>query len=51
MFDIKDFYPSVTQDLLNQALNFDSEYIYISKCDIDVINHARKSLLFDVSYT
>ena len=51
MFDIKDFYPSITQDLLNKALNFASEYIYISKCDIDVINHARKSLLFDVSYT
>ena len=47
MFDIKDFYPSITQDLLNKALNFASEYIYISKCDIDVINHARKSLLFD----
>ena len=37
MFDIKDFYPSITQDLLNKALNFASEYIYISKCDIDVI--------------
>ena len=50
-FDIKDFYPSITQDLLNKALNFASEYIYISKCDIDVINHARKSLLFDGSKT
>ena len=28
-------------------MNFASEYISISKCDIDVINHARKSLLFD----
>ena len=46
MFDIKDFYPSLTQDL-NKALNFASEYIYTSKCDIDVIHHARKSLLFD----
>ena len=43
----KDFYPSITQDLLNKALNFDSELIYISKCDIDVIHNARKSLLFD----
>ena len=51
MFDIKDFYPSITQDLLNKALNFASEYIYISKCDIDVINHASKSLLFDGSHT
>ena len=51
MFDIKDFDPSITQDLLNKALNFASEHIYISKCDIDVINHARKSLLFDGSNT
>ena len=29
MFDIKDFYPSITQDLLNKALKFDSEHIYI----------------------
>ena len=50
MFDIKDFY-SLIQDLLNKALNFASEYIYIWKCDIDVIHHARKSLLFNDSHT
>ena len=32
---------------MNKALNVASEYIYISKCEIDVINHARKLLLFD----
>ena len=51
IFDIKDFYPSITQDLLKKALNFASEYIYISKFDIDVTNHARKSLMFDGSNT
>ena len=51
MFDIKDFYPSITQDLLNKALNFASEYVYISKSDIDVIRHGRKSFLFDGSHT
>ena len=51
IFDIKDFYASITQGLLNKALNFANEYIYISKCDIDVIHHARKSLLFDGSHT
>ena len=51
MFDIKDFYPSITQDLLNKVLNVASEYTYISKCDIDVINHARNSLRFDGSFT
>ena len=51
MRDIKDFYPSITQVLLNKASNFASEYIYISKCDDDVMNHAKKSLLFDGSNT
>ena len=51
MVGIKDFYPSIMQDLLNKALNFASEYISIPKCDIDVINHTRKSLLFDGSNT
>ena len=50
MFDTKDFFPSITQDLLKKALNFANEYIYISKCDIDVLNHARKSLLSDGSH-
>ena len=40
MFDIKDFYPSITQDLLNKALHFSSEYIHISKSDVDVMHHA-----------
>ena len=43
MFDIKDFYTSITPDLLNKALNFAIEYIYTSKCDIDVIHHTRIS--------
>ena len=50
MFHIKGFCPSITQDLLNKALDFASEYIYISKPDIGLINHARKSILFDCSH-
>ena len=50
MFDIKDFYPSITNDLVNKALNFASEHIYILKCDIIVIHHARKSLLLNGSH-
>ena len=49
MFDIKNFYSSIRQELLNKALNFASEYASVSKCDIDVTNQARKSLLFDGS--
>ena len=51
MFDIKDFYRFITQDLLNKVLNFASDYIRISKSDIDVMHHSRKSLLFDGSHT
>ena len=35
----------------NWTLNFAGEYIYISKCNIDVINQVRKSLLFDGTNT
>ena len=45
LFDIKGFCPSITQDLLNKALTFACE-----KLDIGVINHARKSLVFDRSH-
>ena len=51
MFDIKDFYPPITQNLLNKALTFACEHIYIWKCHIDVIHLAKKSLLFDGSHT
>ena len=39
MFNIKGFYPSITQDLLNKALNFAGEYIFIWKCDLAVIKY------------
>ena len=45
MFDIKIFYPSITQDLSKKALNVASEYINILKSDIDVICCSRKSSL------
>lgn len=51
MFDIKNVYPFVTQDLLKKALNAANEYINILKCDIDVIHHVKKSLLFGSSHT
>ena len=51
MFDIKEFCPSKTQDLLNKALNVANEYISNSECDIDVIHRTKESLLFDCSHT
>ena len=50
MFDIKDFYPSISETLLKEALNFAKTKVNISKTDEDTILHARKSLLFDGSH-
>ena len=51
MFDIKDFYLSIQEELLNKGLRFAEEYIGISVKDRAIIYHARKSLLFDEKYT
>ena len=45
-FDIVDFYPSITEDLLDQTIEWAKQYTEISANDIKVIKHARKSLLF-----
>ena len=47
MFDIKDFYPSISESLLKEALNFAKTILPISASDERAILHARKSLLFD----
>ena len=43
---MKDFYPSVSEKLLINALNFAREITDISREDIQIMHHARKSLLF-----
>ena len=46
-FDIVDFYiPSITEQLLNQALDFAAQYATISPQDREVILQVRKSMLF-----
>ena len=47
MFDIKDFYPTIRESLLKEALDFAKTHTKITKKDIDTIMHARKSLLFN----
>ena len=47
IFDIKDFYPSIKEALLKEALAFAQGFINIASNDIEVVFHARKSLLFD----
>ena len=49
MFDMKDIYPSITQDLLKKTLNFVNEYINILK--FDIVHYTRESLLFKATIT
>ena len=45
--DIKDFYPTITKDLLTKCLKLAEEKAHISNDGRKIIYHARKSLLFD----
>ena len=46
-FDIADFYPSITENLLDKAILWAKNYTSISDKEISIIKHARKSLLFN----
>ena len=46
-FDIVDFYPSISDNLLDQALSWASNLADILDEDISIIKHTRKSLLFN----
>ena len=45
IFDIVSFYPSITDNLLNQALDWAQSYVNFSNLDRDIIFQARKSAL------
>ena len=49
MFDIADFYPSISEKLLTCALDYASKFTTIQPHEREVVVHARKSLLFDSS--
>lgn len=44
-FDIEEFYPSISKDLLNRALDFASNYDSITADERDIIIHAKSSIL------
>ena len=44
--DIVEFYPSITETLLNKAIDFAKSIVEIEQSTVDTIMHARKSLLF-----
>ena len=45
-FDIKEFYPSITENILQQTFKFAKQHTNIDKNDLHIINHYRKSLHF-----
>ena len=49
VFDIKDFYPSIKEKLLNDTISFVTQHINIPPDDLEIIHHARKSLLYNKS--
>ena len=46
MFDVVAFYPSISPQLLERALKFARQKVFINDFDINVINHARKTFLY-----
>jgi hypothetical protein len=44
-FDVVEFYPSITADLMNTAFDYASNFIDISNVDRELIHHAKKSVL------
>ena len=46
-FDLKGFYPSIKETLLNEAIQFPKEHVPITRKDVEVIFHARKSVLYN----
>ena len=45
-FDIKEFYPSITEEILEEAISFGKSLIDIDDHKIRTIKHCRKPLLF-----
>ena len=48
-FDIVEFYPSISEELLNRSNSFARSITTISDSVINIIHHSRKSLIFDRS--
>ena len=47
-FDVEGFYPSVSLNLAQQAIDFPREKVDITNTDISIIMQARKTLLFHI---
>ena len=47
VFDIESFYPSISEGLFNEALNFAKTKIDITNQEMSIIMHSRNALLFN----
>ena len=47
VFDIVDFYASISKNLLQEALTFASKHSKVTRDEIAIIMHSRRSLLFN----
>lgn len=47
IFDIKDFYPSISEELLKKSINFAKTHIPIDDEDYNIVMHSRQSLLYN----
>ena len=48
-YDIEEFYPSISEDLLEKSINYARTFVDISSNEEETIMHCRKSLLFNNS--
>ena len=46
-FDIKDFYLSVKETLIHEAVQFANEHVLIARKHVEVIFYAQKSVLYN----
>ena len=46
VFDIQEFYPSITEKLLRDVLAFAQRYVHVKQNELDLIFHTLKSLLY-----
>ena len=46
-FDIKGFCPSIKETLLHEVIQLPKEHVAIRRKDVEVIFHARKSVLYN----
>ena len=50
-FDVVDFYPSISEDLLTKALSFAAEYDEITEEEKEIVIQAKRSVLFNDNQT